>query len=173
MTIRTDYVLGDIVDPDDKNEENTELLKCIAKGMTLEKSLVSTGALNTTGTSFADIDATNLTKTVTCTADSIIVAILQGTFWNDTVGKYVYLDFSIGGARLGDSNWGLMYKLFGAAGQAVSNFNMIGIKQPGVGSKIIRPQWKVDGGTGRLSNGASPAADGLYSFYVLKFEPTV
>lgn len=67
MTIRTDYVLGDIVDPDDKNEENTELLKCIAKGMTLEKSLVSTGALNTTGTSFADIDATNLTKTVTCT----------------------------------------------------------------------------------------------------------
>lgn len=125
---------------------------------------LSAGNLTTTSTSFGDMDATNFTRTVTCTANTILAIILQGCHQSNGANTNFY-DISVGGTRLGGTS-GITQQKF-AGGSVIHNFSLVHFVKPGSGSIVVKPQWRVDAGTGTfISDSTSPA-----TFAIIKIEP--
>lgn len=74
--------------------ENLEALKDPPQGNELSSLSGSTSS-----TSYADMDGTNLSKSITITGDTIEV-IFVGTFYNNTVGSINYLEVDIDGTAV-------------------------------------------------------------------------
>lgn len=108
----------------------------------------------TTSTSFTDVDATNLSATITTAGGNVLVGF---TCVVDNNGaNYNYLNLDVDGATVvGDD--GLVVTQEGAAGerqQAVFTFLVTGLS---AGSHTFKLQWKVSAGTATLYAGAGTA----------------
>ena len=69
--------------------------------------IVGTTYYTTTSTSWVDIDATNLSKTITTYGDKVLI-LAMGTLYSDGGTNYSYLDIQIDGTRQGHPTYGLM-----------------------------------------------------------------
>ncbi len=131
--------------------------------ITLEKRYQASGDYTTTSGTFADIDGTNMTKDVVCTASSILVLLLTGSIYCSSTAQAVF-DFSVGGSLVGGSS-GLQEITIGATTATVRALNMMHVIVPGAGTKTCKPRWKTDAGTLTLLGRDAP------TFTVLKIEP--
>jgi len=131
--------------------------------VSLAKRDVKSTQVSTTSTSFVDIDATNWTVDVVCTANTILVLFLVGTC--SGTATLMSFDFTIAGTRISGGSNGLIAQNQNTAN--ASPLSLIHVVQPGAGTKTIRPQFLVNSGTGTFGNTGS-----IYpTFAVLKIEP--
>ncbi len=133
--------------------------------VTLESRQTSTADLTTTSASYVDIDGTNLSRDVVCTANTILVLTLTGSFYNTSASADPYIDFSVGGSRVTSSSlWSLDLNNFGAnMGFPVCiTYTVI----PGAGTITCKPQWKTTAGTSHMLGTSAPTV-----WTILKIEP--
>lgn len=108
----------------------------------------------TTGTTFADIDATDMKGTI-ITFGGIVQVGFSGTVRNNTAGGQVYLDIDVDGARVGGDDGLFVLGAAGVTSPPSSGTIIIPVLGLAAGSHTFKLQWKTNGtGTGTLYAGA-------------------
>lgn len=102
---------------------------------------------STTSTSFVDVDATNLSLTITTTGGDVLIGAM---LYHDN-GR-IYFDVTQDGARLGDSSHGLASSN-GFEGMTTLLFLVTGLA---AGTYTFNLQWKVGTGTRNLNLNPAP-----------------
>lgn len=120
---------------------------------------------STTSTSFVDIDNSVLNLTITTHGGNVLVGF-SSTIYNAAPTKFVYLDVEVDGSRyFGDD--GIINPRLDTQNYA-QNFSFV-VKITGLsaGSHTFKMQWKVEGGTAFMYNGAGTTeADTHGQFWV-------
>lgn len=114
----------------------------------------------TTSTSFVDIDATDLSATVT-TGGGKMLLFFTGTVYQSATTARVYLDISVDGTRLGLDDGLTVVRVSSMpshAGVAIAALS----GTLSAGSHTFKLQWKVDSGTGGMYAGAGTATADLH-----------
>lgn len=113
-----------------------------------EKATVS---YSTTSTTAVDVHE-NLTKTITMNGGHLLL-IISGNFYVTSASYYGYLDIAIDGTRIGHSTSG-----FFVTGQTLTDWRarflttyLVPAETVGTGSKQVKLQWWVSGGTAYLT----------------------
>jgi hypothetical protein len=101
----------------------------------------------TTSTSFANVDATNITFNVT-SAGGMYWLGFSGRYVHSVGASYIYFDIAVDGTRLGGTN-GLMPCNSSTTG---ASFQLIAPATLTAGTRTITLQWRVSGGTGTLDS---------------------
>jgi hypothetical protein len=133
---------GDLISASDANQwwgDNAEYLLSGRPASTIRYS----SAYSTTSTSFVDIDATNLIRTITVTGGRVLCFALFNRLLVSTTptGYYSCIDFIVDSTtRLGDTTWGSLI-----VSQAVDEVQfMYGIAGGlSAGSHTFKLQWKA------------------------------
>lgn len=128
----------------------------------LAKRYLLTSDKTTTSGTFADIDGTNFTVSVSCTASTILIMTVSGAFGNSGANA-MSLDFSVGGSRLGGTLGLVDFNAVAGSNHAISlSHTMV----PGAGTITVKPQWRTTAGTATMVNSLATGV-----FTVLKLEP--
>lgn len=107
----------------------------------------------TTSTSFVDVDATNLSLTITTNGGPVLVS--AAFTWGANTGNItVYFDLDVDGASYTSSK-GVHFEYYPAStGSHLGGFSVL-VDGLTAGSHTFKLQWKVGSGTGRIySNGS-------------------
>lgn len=122
------------------------------------------GDYTTTSTSFVDIDATNLSLTITTAGGDVMIGF-YGSF-KESVANIIYLDVDMDGSRLGGDDGIIGLRVSTNVMQDTMSF--VYLQQSlSAGSHTYKLQWKVKGNTGTLHAGAGVAnADVHPQFWV-------
>jgi hypothetical protein len=107
----------------------------------------TSGANNTTtSTSFAVVDATNITFNVT-SAGGMYWLGFSGQVFGSTGAVIPYFDIAVDGTRIGDATIGLAR---GSLGTGATAFTVIAPTVLSAGTRTITLHWRVSSGTGTL-----------------------
>jgi hypothetical protein len=146
---------GDLVTATDLNTHLRDNLDAL-KGPPTGSYVLNQGSdYTTTSTSFVDLDATNLSLTITTTGGDVLV-VFAGTGLT-AGGNAVYLDITLDGTRVG-GNDGIVDIYNGYFPIPLVYL----LRSVSAGSHTIKLQWKVSGGTGTLFAGAGTSAFDLH-----------
>ena len=100
----------------------------------------------TTSSTFAAIDTTNLSITLTMTTTKVRL-ILAGVAYNSTAGSEVEFDFFVDGTRVGASYTRGLYGFY----QPVNNYwcavNLSIVTTVSTGSRVFKPVWRTGSNT--------------------------
>lgn len=114
--------------------------------------VLNEGADDTTSsTSFGDVDATNLSLTITTVGGDVFVHF-HGSFAGLSSGNFVFLDVDVDGVRHGSDDGIIQAEALSGDMHAISFSRLItGLA---AASHTFKLQWKVSGGTVTLFSGA-------------------
>jgi hypothetical protein len=147
-TPKTDWVAGDAV--------TAALMNNIGNNLAALKAPPSSayvvdesGSYTTTSASFVNVDATNLSLTITTTGGDVMVHF-HGVTDHDSASGITYLDVDVDGARTAGDD--------GICGQFGTNESTVSftrlISGLSAGSHTFKLQWKVSAGTGAIYTGS-------------------
>lgn len=120
----------------------------------------------TTSTTFVDVDATNLSLTITTGAHRCQVGFV-GSFNTDTSDKIVFVDVDVDGTRVSGNAGGITSNQYNVAGGYRFNGSFTVLTAAlTAASHTFKLQWRVDAGTGKLYNGT--AGSPTLQFWVLE-----
>jgi hypothetical protein len=146
--------------------DNLNALKTPAGGY----NVLNLGAdLTTTGTSFADMDATNLILTFT-TAGGDVILFFTGSMLGGAIAQSTFIDIheSVAGTRLGGDD-GLLQIVYATALNVVPVTLCYRATGLSAASHAFKMQWKVAAGTATLYAGAGTATHDLHpSFFAFE-----
>lgn len=114
----------------------------------------------TTSTTFVDIDATDLSATVTTGGGKFLIGF-SGAVYQSATTLRVYLDVSLDGTRLGLDDGLMVTRVSTLVGHGGVSFTVL-TGTLAAGSHTFKLQWKVDGGTGGMYAGAATATADLH-----------
>lgn len=113
------------------------------------RSAYTSGANHTTtSTSFVNVDATNITFSVTSAGGMYWLGFTGRAFVNSGVNN-MFIDIAVDGTRLGDATNGLIRPTSTTAG---GFFLVMAPATLTAGSRTITLQWRVSAGTGTLES---------------------
>ena len=121
----------------------------------------------TTSTSFVDVDATNLSLTITTTGRDVLVGFF-GSVHQGSGSQYVYFDVDVDGARNGGDD-GLIFVRTEAGGNIYHQPSfVVRISGLSAGSHTFKLQWKVSASTGTLYAGAGTGSRDVHPQFWVK-----
>lgn len=113
------------------------------------------GDYSTASTSFTPVDSTNMSFTLAIRGGPVLIGLLGSTL-NSTYDLFTWFDVEVDGARIGDSNYGLLQveskRASGIWENASFSYLLTGLSP---GSHTFRLVWRVEGGTAYLGGGSS------------------
>lgn len=96
-----------------------------------------------TDTSFVDVDATNVSVTLTTYGGHVAVNVIGSVYLTNSANNAVYLDLDVDGSRIGDSTYGLL-KIGSYYSSEITNCSfskfVYGLS---AASHTIKLQWKL------------------------------
>lgn len=113
----------------------------------------------TTSGTFAAIDTTNLSITLTMTTTKVLL-ILSGVAYNSTAGSggEIQFDFFVDGTRIGASYTRGLYGFYTPTANYWCAVNLSIIATVTAGSRVFKPVWRTGGGTGNFVSNTGNAA---------------
>jgi hypothetical protein len=140
--------------------DNLEILKDPASG---DYTLNEVSDYTTTSTTFVDVDATNLSATLTTNGGDVFVFFAPLVALGSS--QIVFFDLDVDGTRLG-GNDGIVATVPTGVGVAVPIIAMVtGLT---AGSHTIKLQWKVSAGTGKIYAGAGTANADVHPQFIVR-----
>lgn len=117
----------------------------------------------TTSTTFVDVDATDLSKTITTTGGDILAVFVAPVQHSALDGK-IYLDFMLNGARQGGDDGLAIYECARAGQNAQTLTIYLRMTDLIAGSYTLKVQWKTSGATATMFAGAGTSNYDLHPF---------
>lgn len=114
----------------------------------------------TTSTTFVDIDATDLSATIT-TGGGKVALFFTGVVYQSATTARVYLDITVDGTRLGLDDGLTVTRVSSMPSHAGVSLSVL-TGTLSAGSHTFKLQWKVDGGTGGMYAGAGTATADMH-----------
>ncbi|MBM4240570.1 MAG: hypothetical protein FJ150_02695 [Euryarchaeota archaeon] len=106
----------------------------------------------TTSTTFVDVDATNMSITLTTGANRCLIGLV-GAAANSTGGNLVAFDITVDGTRQGDATWGLLSLNAPSADYDMNASFVYMTDILTAGNHTFNLQWRVNAATGTLRGG--------------------
>lgn len=110
------------------------------------------GNYTTTSGTFADIDSTNLTITLTATTTKFLLRLICTTF--NSAGSYNRFDFTVDSTRVGAAFSRGIVKAYSASTTEAVPVCVEVTVTVAAGSHTFRPQWSTEAGTASILGGA-------------------
>jgi len=157
------WATGELVTAVLLNEQMRDNESYVHSGKPLVKVVRNSGSTySTTSGTFADIDTSNLTATLSVTTGRVLLSFV-GCFYASASSKMLGLDFTVDGTRIGGSN-GITQENLDTNARSISL--LLPYSGLSVGSHTFRVQWNVAaGGTAFLF--ASSTAPAWFSAWEL------
>lgn len=111
---------------------------------------------STTSTSFANVDATNFSHSLTTKGEDVMIGF-AGSVTQNNAANAIYLDVLIDSTRIGGDDGILVVYPNSTTVRADASFVIL-VKGLAAGAHTIRLQWKVTGGTATMHAGAGTAS---------------
>lgn len=140
--------------------DNLEALKDPASG---DYTLNESSDYTTTSTTFVDVDATNLSATLTTNGGDVFVFFAPLVALGSS--QVIFFDLDVDGTRLGGDD-GIVATVPAGIGIAIPIIAMV--KGLAAGSHTIKLQWKVTSGTGKLYAGAGTASGDVHPQFIVR-----
>ncbi|MGB1285072.1 MAG: hypothetical protein ACPG7F_00950 [Aggregatilineales bacterium] len=121
----------------------------------------------TTSTTFVDVDATNLSLTITTTGGNVLVGF-SGTARIDTTGAHIHLNLDVDGSAVATDDGLVSMRSTGVTINPMSFTHLVtGLS---AGSHTFKLQWKVSSSTATLYAGAGTTHNDIHpQFWVQEF----
>jgi hypothetical protein len=144
------WSVGQLVTATNLNEQLRDNLEFLKTPPTALYNVNQGSDYTTTSTSFVDVDATNLSLTITTAGGDVLIAFMGFTGGTSRA----YYDVAIDGVRLAGDD--------GLIANVLANFtpvSFVALKQGlAPGSHTFKLQWKVNSGTATMYAGAGTSA---------------
>lgn len=114
----------------------------------------------TTSTSFVDVDATDLSATITSGGGAFLIGF-SGALYQSATALRIYLDVLVDAARLGLDDGLTATRVTTLPAHAGTSFTIV-TPALSAGSHTFKLQWKVDSGTGGMYAGAGTATADIH-----------
>jgi len=114
----------------------------------------------TTSTSFVDVDATNLSLTITTNGGNVLAGF-AGAGWLSSASESIWLELDIDGSPWAGDD-GIMRVRFDNINYIKNLSFVVMVTGLSTASHTFKLQWKVDGGTGTIFAGAGTTDSDLH-----------
>lgn len=152
-TAPSTWTTSQVVTATNLNEQLRDNMTYVHSGKPYAGALHNEGSTySTTSTSFVDVDATDLSKTITTTTGRVLILVTATVYCS--ASNSMRFDVAMDGTRIGSANTlGLTANYTGTSATTIS-FHVI---KTGVsnGSHAFNLQWHVGAGTGYMYSDAS------------------
>jgi hypothetical protein len=146
------WSVGELVTASDMNTHLRDNLNALKTPPSAHYVLDQASEYTTTSTSFVDVDATNLSSTITTNGGDVMV-IFSGVFNHNTNGAIIFLNLSVDGANVQPEDGIVSATLQAANRSNIVLFYMVtGLP---AGSHTFRLRWKTSSGVATLHAGAT------------------
>ena len=160
------WVDGEVVDADIYNTHVRDNLNALKNPPSDSYVLDEVSDYATTSAAFVDIDATNLSLTITTTGGDVVVGFV-GAIKHTTAGALLYLDLELDGTRIGGDD-GILVAQCPVNGYAVNMSFQYLITSLAAGTHTISLQWKTSAATATLPAGAGTANYDVHPLFWIK-----